>query len=214
MEARKSLITIVGCGPGSPDLLTPQALRAIGKAEILVGARRLLDLFPELPSEKIAVGADVDLILEEVDRRRKQGRIAVLVTGDPGLSSLARPVLSRFGRDACEVIPGVSSVQVAFARLGLEWLGARIIDAHGWEPEITGSQLAGEKKIALLAGRVQWVRRVIRETHDAGGGHRIYICENLTLPGEKVWQANREDLERLDFSPRTVVVMVKEESRS
>ncbi len=208
------MITIVGCGPGSPDLITPQALRAIEKAEVLVGAQRLLDLFPSHPAEKIAVGSEVEQVLGEIGRRRPTKQIAVLVTGDPGLSSLARPVGERFGRDQCEMIPGISSVQVAFARLGLEWLGARIIDAHAREPEISPTELAREKKIALLTGRLEWARRIIREVLRAGGGHRVYCCENLTLPEERVFQVQAEEVENMEFSPRTVVVMVRQESRS
>jgi len=211
MERRKPLITIVGCGPGSPELITPQALRAIEKAEVLVGPRHLLDLFSEHPAEKVAVGVKIEQVLKEIERLHEFRQVVVLVTGDPGLSSLASPVLRHFGRETCEVIPGISSVQVAFARLGLEWSDARIIDAHGREPEITYSQLAREKKIAILAGRVQWTRRIIREIHNCGGGHRAYICENLTRPEEKVRQVKMEELERVEFSPQTVIVMVREE---
>ncbi len=46
MAIEDQSISIVGCGPGSLDYLTPAALRAIEEAEVLVGAIRLLDLFP------------------------------------------------------------------------------------------------------------------------------------------------------------------------
>ena len=43
-------------------------------------------------------------------------RIAVLVTGDPGLASLASAVIEHFGFSFCRVLPGISS-----HRLGNEW---------------------------------------------------------------------------------------------
>ena len=49
MEVKGPAIVIVGCGPGSPDYLTPLARRAVERAEVLVGASRLLDLFAEHP---------------------------------------------------------------------------------------------------------------------------------------------------------------------
>ncbi|HSR13995.1 MAG TPA: precorrin-6y C5,15-methyltransferase (decarboxylating) subunit CbiE [Thermodesulfobacteriota bacterium] len=203
-------ITIVGCGPGSPDLITPQALRAVERAEVLVGARRLLDLFPSHKAEKIAAGSDVQQVLREIEGRREK-RVAVLVTGDPGLSSLARPVRQRFGREQCEVIPGISSVQVAFARLGLDWLGCRIVDAHGREPEVSFGELSREEKIALLSGRMEWARRIIRGVLKAGGGHRVYCCENLTLAGERIFEVKAEEVDNFEFPPLTVLIMVREE---
>lgn len=77
--------------------------------------------------------------------------------GDPGLASLAKLVLRRFGLHACEVLPGISSVQVAFARLGLDWLDARILSAHARLPLAVLGELSDYAKLAILAGhRVRW----------------------------------------------------------
>jgi len=65
------------------------------------------------------VSAEIGEVLDHIDMRAYRQRIAVLVTGDPGLFSLAKPVIERFGRTRCRVIPGVSSVQTAFARIGV-----------------------------------------------------------------------------------------------
>ncbi len=204
-------IIIAGCGPGSPDFLAPTVRRAVEGAEVLVGARRLLDLFPESAAEKIAVGADVEQALRAIDERRSDKKIVVLVTGDPGLCSLARPVVDRFGRDACLVIPGVSSVQAAFARLGLDWTDAKIIDAHREDPAAVPEGLRGVAKIAVLAGRQEAFRWVARLAEAVGDGYRIYACEDLTLPGERVREVGKKDLDVLRFSPRCVVLFLRED---
>ena len=164
---KKPDITIVGCGPGSPEYITPLAAKAVEDAEILVGARRLLDLFPDHQAETvIEMGSQVETVLEEMANH--QGRpMVVLVSGDPGLSSLARPVIRRFGREACRVIPGISSIQVAFARLGLDWGEARIIDAHGQDPKTDFQDVLGSgvEKIAVLGGRkgsVEWLAKALQ----------------------------------------------------
>lgn len=208
MEVKEPVIAIVGCGPGSADYLTPLARQVVEQAEVLIGARRLLDLFPEHRGERVVVGGDVDGVLGEIGARRRR-KVAVLVTGDSGLCSLAQPVIKRFGREACELVPGISSIQVAFARVGLDWLDARIIDAHGASPGIEPDALADEDKIAILAGRPEspgWVARLARML---GDGYRFYICENLTLPEEKVRQVRSADLDGLDVSSRTVFLLIK-----
>jgi precorrin-6y C5,15-methyltransferase (decarboxylating) CbiE subunit len=202
-------ILIVGCGPGAPDFLTPAARKAIAGAEVLVGASHLLDFFPEHPAERIRVQADIPKILEEIAVRLHRWKIAVLVTGDPGLCSLAQPVLKRFGRESCEVIPGISSLQVAFARLGLDWVNARIIDAHDEKPEMDSAFLAQAEKIAIFVGRAEAIKWVAHLVGAIGEGWTIYVCEDLTLEGEKIGEVKAEDLRNLVVSSRTIVLLVK-----
>jgi len=180
-------ITIVGCGPGSLEYVTPAALRAIREARVLVGATRLLEAFPESSAARIAVGADIPGVLEKMAERIANGeRVTVLVTGDPGLCSLATPVLRRFSSDACRVIAGVSSVQAAFAAIGADWLDARILSAHDNVPEAAPETFAAEEKLAVLAGNpasAGWVEALARTLLAT---HHLFLCENLTLENESI----------------------------
>lgn len=210
MEVKRPPIVIVGCGPGSVEYLTPLARRAVEQAEVLVGASRLLDLFPDHRGDRVAAGTNVERILAEIDARRQHQRIAVLVTGDPGISSLALPVLKRFGRQACEIIPGISSIQVAFSRIGLDWLDARIIDAHGANPSVEPRSLADVAKIAILAGKPESFEWVAYLAGILGKGYRLFVCENLTLPEERIRSVEPADLEGMDISSKTVFLLIRE----
>jgi cobalt-precorrin-7 (C5)-methyltransferase len=207
---KNASLIIAGCGPGSPDYLTPAARNAIEQAEVLVGAGRLLELFPNHRGEKIIVGSDIEKVLDEIDSESGR-RIVVLVTGDPGLCSLAAPILKRFGRSRCEIIPGVSSIQTAFAAIGMDWLDARIIDAHGENPRLKPATLTKEGKIAVFAGRKDAIAWVADLAKAIGKGRRIYLCENLTLDNERVRQIEPADLEKTEASSRTIVLIIKED---
>ena len=211
MDIKSPSIIIAGCGPGSVEYLTPAVRKAVERAEVLVGARRLLDLFPGHRAEKIVVGSDIENILGDIDSRRGSRQIVVLVTGDPGLCSLARPILKRFGRRTCEVIPGISSVQVAFARIGIDWLDARIIDAHGENPDLKPESLINEGKIAIFAGRSEAIRWVAGIVKAIGKRRRVYLCENLTLENEEISQVQPDDLEKMKASSRSIILIIKEE---
>ena len=201
-------ITIAGCGPGALEYVTPAALHAIEQAEVLVGARRLLETFPRVAAERIVVGADVHKALDAMAKHVGRRRIVVLVTGDPGLCSLARPVIRRFGRGACRVIPGISSVHAAFASLGIDWFGARILSAHDHAPDLDPALLAVEDKLAVLAGNpanAAWVSALaaaLTATHD------LFVCENLTLADESV---RRVDCLPMKLASRTVLIFIKKE---
>ena len=216
LEPTPNPIVIVGCGPGAREDVTPRALTAILHAEVLVGARRLLDLFPEAPGERVTVSANIDAALDAIASALPAHRIAVLVTGDPGVRSLARPVLRRFGLPACEVIPGISSVQVAFARVGVDWYDAKIISAHGSLPALDPSTLAAETKIAILAGdaaALRWAADLADtlKENDHGPARRIFIAEDLTLPEERVREVTREELRTAHVSPRAIIMIFKSE---
>jgi cobalt-precorrin-7 (C5)-methyltransferase len=202
-------ISIVGCGPGSLDYLTPAALRAIEEAEVLVGAKRLLDLFPSSRAERIVVSAEIGEVLDHIAARADRQRIAVLVTGDPGLFSLAKPVIERFGRARCRVIPGISSIQTAFARIGVDWADAGIISIHKEYPA-NYAQLTDLDKIAVFCGRegaTKWIADHL--LRDRPRDRRIFVCQNLTMDDEQVREVNSADLTTLDTAPSTIVVIIK-----
>jgi cobalt-precorrin-7 (C5)-methyltransferase len=208
MDTKDRSILIVGCGPGSADYLTPAAVKAVGDAEVLIGAQRLLDLFPGAFRECIAIGADMDDALDDIQERLVHKKIAVLVTGDPGLFSFARRVVQRFGRQCCRIIPGVSSVQMAFASISLDWADARIISAHKEDPDLDDSWPLADK-IAILGGRdasIQWIAHRLLPTLE---DRRVFVCENLTMNDEMVKEVPPGELSGLRVSPQTVVLIVK-----
>ncbi len=197
-------ITIVGCGPGARECVTLEALEAVQQAEVLIGAQRLLDLFPEASSERVSARGSIREIAAHRDRR-----VAVLVSGDPGISSLARLVIERFGRDACRVIPGVSSVQVAFARLGLDWTGARILSAHGELPRTDFAALASEDKIAVLTGSPEAVTWVAALAESLGSNWKVYLAENLTLSGEVVRETSPAELRQIPCASLSILILLR-----
>ncbi len=204
---RSGKIIIAGCGPGSADLLTDAARTAVSEAEVLIGAQRLLDLFPETNAHRIVVDTKIDILLDSIEQVRGK-RVVVLVSGDPGLFSLGKLVVRKFGRENCTVIPGISSVQAAFAALGYDWADAKIISAHKEDPVLSG-ELLDAGKIAILAGREEslpWVYdRLAPLLNDA----KIFVCEDISLEDEKIREVPRELLKEIEVSSRTIVIIIK-----
>ena len=199
----------MGCGPGSPDYVTPAAIAAVEKADLVIGPERLLMLFPSRLLQSVVVNSTVEQALDVIEQRTDCKNIAVLVTGDPGIFSLARLVIERFGRKQCRVIPGISSIQAAFARIGLDWADAKIISAHKEDPYPDESLLTSDKVAVLLgrSGSLRWVADHIVE--NAPADRRIFVFENLTMDNESVRETSRKELRDLQVSSTTVVLVIK-----
>jgi precorrin-6y C5,15-methyltransferase (decarboxylating) CbiE subunit len=202
------LITIIGCGPGAKEYLTQAAVDHARSAELLIGPSRLLALFPESTAEQIAVDSDVyrtlDIIAENAGKK-----IAIFVTGDPGLFSLSSLIIKRFGRDSCVIVPGISSVQLAFAKIGRSWENARIISAHKLDPSVEDLE---DSKIALLGGRpgfCRWLAGNLTESHKQS---RIFLCENLSFEDESIREIPFAELEQIEADSRAVLLIIRENS--
>ena len=204
-------IVIAGCGPGHEDYVGQATRKAVITAEVLVGAQHLLDLFPQAACQQIVVRGPMAGVLDQMEALDEK-KICVLVTGDCGLFSLARLVVNRFGREQCNLIPGVSSVQVAFARLALDWSDALLISAHGREPKKDISELIHYDKIALLAGDDHAISWAADRLAELGGEYMAVSCENLTLTTEVIREFNDAELLRQASLPaRTILLLLKRE---
>ncbi len=115
---------IIGIGPGGLEHLTPAARTAIGQATVVVGYKTYTDLIAPLLAGKRKVCAGMR---QEVERCRAaltlaaQGEsVALVSSGDAGIYGMAGLVLEMASEFAVEIeiVPGVSAVQAAAARLG------------------------------------------------------------------------------------------------
>ena len=115
---------VVGIGPGGAEHITPAAVAAIAAAEVVVGYATYLELIPELLVGKEVVSSGM---MKEVERCRQalelaaDGRCVALVSSvDAGVYGMAGLVLELAGDSSpeIEIVPGISAVQAAAARLG------------------------------------------------------------------------------------------------
>ncbi|MGB9660553.1 MAG: precorrin-6y C5,15-methyltransferase (decarboxylating) subunit CbiE [Moorellaceae bacterium] len=203
-------LTVVGVGPGDPSWLTPAAYQAVAEAEILVGGPRALHLFAFLDREKRVIDADLETLYQYLKQVR--GRpTAVLVSGDPGLYSILGWLRARFPVEEIRVIPGISSVQLAFARLGRGWEGAIILSLHGRPLNLLDGYLSAlsrnELLLALLTGGSNTPAEVGRYFTAKGLGKlKVWVGAQLGGPEERVAYLSARELAGSDFDAVAVII--------
>ena len=174
----KIQITLAGIGPGSRDSLTAEVMNAVKTADYLLGAERMLELFPETEVEKKPFYRPEEIIpfLKEKYNYKRSCEAVVLFSGDTGFYSGATRLYKELVTEAekeglnciIRILPGISSVSCLAARCNVSYEDAKLISMHGKivnNPSDIISQ--NEKTFVLLSGR-QDVNLLGTKLTDAG----------------------------------------------
>ena len=206
MEKVMKRISIIGCGPGAAEYMTPAAMKAAMDADFLIGSKRLLAMVPAAKGERFYTAGDKAAVIKIIEEKWSHGHVAVLVSGDPGVSSLGRPLTQKFGLENCRIIPGISSVQAAFAAIGQPWQDARIISAHKEDP---ADASPGADRYAILLGRPEALKWAASFAAGLPGEWDAWICENLTMPDEKITKMEPQHMAWVDAASLSVALLVR-----
>ncbi len=201
-------VWVIGIGPGHPDYLLPAAVKAIEKADFLAGGPRALQLFDYLKQEKKLIDGNLTEVLAYIKARRKLGSVAVLVSGDPGFYSLLAYLKKHFPAEELQVIPGISSVQMAFAALKLPWQEAALYSLHGRPLELIGVYLTDYPVVALLTDSTTTPAQ-LAEFLEAQNQPEltVYLCDNMSYVDEKISQVTITELRDIPVFNNCVVVL-------
>lgn len=203
-------VTIIGAGPGNPDLLSRAALDAIDIADVVIGAHRALagiDVPPDVVRCELVKTADI--VAELTDAASWQ-RAVVVMTGDVGLFSGARRLVEALSGDAqvdVRVIPGISSASYLAARLARPWQDWRFASAHGVACDIAAeAERVGELFLVTSGGEDP--SRLSGELVQAGfGDARVTVAERLSYPDERITCATASEIAGQTFDDLNVMLI-------
>lgn len=185
MEMKAGILYLLGCGPGAEDYITPRARSIAAQAEFLIGCPRTLLPFENLHAERLILDRNLEqLLLEANQLLQKNRKVAWLCTGDTSLYSVAHTAIRKLGGNRCILEPGISSVQVACARLGAELSEVSVQSAHGraWNFQ----SILTQKHLCLLSGSQSNLESILHCAGTLKSTHSLFVCSDLSLPTEKI----------------------------
>ena len=208
-------VTIVGCGPGSKKFITGYAMQQIINAEVLIGSRRLLSLFPDADADTYVLSNNYKLLITRiVSLSKKKKKVVVLVSGDPGFFSYSKLIVDKLGVDKCEVIPGISSIQMAFAKIGRTWNDACFMSLHGRSAKLASvvKKITDNEKVAVLTDNSNNVKLIAKKLLETGVKERkIFVCENLSLEEERIREFDVSSILKIRVSDLNVIIFLDED---
>lgn len=202
-------IHIIGIGDDGTEGLTSRGRQLLENAQVLVGAEALLGKLPASSAEHVQVGSNLDDVVEQLSRRADK-RTVVLASGDPLFYGIARYLCDKLGKDRFEVIPHVSTMQMAFARVKESWEEAFLTNLANHPIEQVVDKIRIAAKVGLFTSDAYPPAAVAKSLLD----HKVdyfhaYVCENLGSPDERVTQGELDEIAEHEFSPLNVMVLVR-----
>lgn len=221
------MIKVVGIGPAGSHWLTAEGKEVIQWANLVVGSPRQVESIENLIdfSQSRQSYDGLKHLVEILDQyiafsRQKikdceQGiskwtpDIAVLASGDPSFYGIAKYLMGVYGDDQIKVVPGISSIQYLFSRVGKNMNDVYLTSCHG--RQVNYDRIFNMPKIGMLTDEGHGPYEIAKEALRRGENPILIIGENLGYPDESIEMLRAEEVKDRDYA-MNVVIMLREEA--
>ena len=181
-------ITLAGVGMGSQASLTKEVEQAIKEADIILGAKRMIDIYePRLEKKPYYMAGDIIPYLKKLqgnDTFYEDKNVVILFSGDSGFysgcQSLYRSLRAETESGALDadisIMPGISSIAYLAACTGESYQDAEICSIHGRKQANLADIIRHNSKTFMLMSGVNDVNSLGQLLLDAGLNQCIVIA--------------------------------------
>ena len=230
----KKSISLIGFGMGSENSLTIEAKFALENAQIVFGAKRLLESAKKIVAKSdddSAENADglsktfieeyrADEIFSCLKKNPRYEQAAVLFSGDTGFFSGANAFFAkRSGEWEIRVFPGISSAVYFASKLQKSWQNWKMLSLHGAKCN-TVEQTRKNPACFFILSWADDVRKIgekveIAQKNGVLGSVKCYLGSNLSYDVEKIIQIEPGEMKNFaDSSLQSLFVLLIENENS
>ena len=215
----------VGVGPGSKNYVTETVKKTVEKADVVVGYKYTLEAISDLIKDKkihVITMADQEQTYQNVKKELGNGSLVVPFTGDVNFSEseVVDRLVEIFGD--VELVPGISSIQVAASKARVPLDKSKVITMH-----VTTS--IEEKKLDLQKAIIDdqnvvliprpWpkdpqkhfmpseIAFYLKKNNFDTSKIPVHVFESLTNGKEQTFSGFASELEGKEFSDLSVMVI-------
>lgn len=200
-------VNLIALGGGTKNTLTGECLELLQRANLIIGAKRLLQNLPQGCTGNRVTAVKAEEIFLKIQNSNTKN-CCVLYSGDTGFYSGARKLLP-FLKQAdipVRVYAGISSVQLLSERLQKSWQDWRLVSAHGVSCNAVNEVMQGKDTFFLTGGEMT-PDALCRQLRDAGlMGIRVVVAENLSYPEEAIFYGTAEEFAEKVFASLSVML--------
>ncbi len=211
------MIYIIGVGSSGRASLGKEALEIIDRSKLLVGTWRFIEEFSDFPGDIFIFDGALKEAFALVEERKRQP-VAFLATGDPLLYGIGATLIKRFGRRNTRVIPNVSIVQEAFARIKESWEGVEVISLHGSGKngprtiDNTIADIVESTRCAIFTDSTNTPSSIAKALLERGLNRRkLYVFEALGTDNELITEGYPLEISTKKFNSLNLVLVLSKE---
>ncbi|MGS2777605.1 precorrin-6y C5,15-methyltransferase (decarboxylating) subunit CbiE [Robertmurraya sp. GLU-23] len=198
-------IKMIGIGDDGKKSLLPIYEEWIYESELLVGGNRQLAYFSDYQGETLPIEGGLSHLVERLQIETK--KVVILASGDPlffGIGSYLSRKLD------LKIYPYLSSIQLAFAKMGERWQDAHLESVHGRTMKGLAQRIDGKSKVAILTDAENSPNKIAEYLLSFGmTEYEVFVGENLGGEDERVGWYQLQDVKDVEFSPLNVVILKK-----
>lgn len=189
---KKPVIYLVAMGPGNQALLTQEAKCVLQNADVLIGAKRILDIWKEEKPHFISYRKDE--IIHYIKENPQYHYIAICYSGDIGFYSGAKGMAEELTDYEIHIVSGVSSVTYFLNKIHIPWDSVYLASCHGKELNLV-DLFEKYNRICVLLGGESSFAVLCSQLENAGYQDvQITIGSNLSYPEEKIIKGSIEEM--------------------
>ena len=208
----KPRVVVVGLGPAGADLLLPAARAALERVPIRFVRTARHPAVEDLARDGIDLESldllydradDLDTVYAAIADRvvetaRERGEIVYAVPGSPTIAERSVELVRAAGIDV-ELIPGISFVDLAWWRLGIDPMrGARVVDGRAFAIDAAGA--SGPMLVAQCDSQLVCSDVKLALLESLPPDHEVTVLQRLGLPDERIFTVALADVDR-DVEP-------------
>ena len=205
-------LKIIGLGPGHPDYILPIARKEIEAAEVILCGTRHAESFDISGKQMLFIGQGTPLseLMAEIAKVYRTKKTALVVSGDTGFYSMLSYPKKVIPEKDIVCIPGISSLQYLFAKLGETWQDARLMSLHGRDQDLA-TAVKENGKLGILTDKSNNTAFIAKTLAAAGiTNSTIYVGEELSYPNEKITRLTVAEALTFQEKGMAVVVVINE----
>ena len=223
-RSKMGIVYAVGVGPGSQDYVTDIVRKIIQDSDVIVGYKYTLKTIETLLSGKEVYEITMntqEAVYQKIKTKLGNKTLVIPFTGDVSFSEseVVDRLIEVFGK--VQIIPGISSIQVAAAKAGVPLDKTRMITMHittSIEERKLDLQKALLDDFSVIVVPRPWPKNpeknfipseiavYLRKNGFNTSKIKVHVFESLTTPDESSFVGTVNELEEKVFSDLTVMV--------
>lgn len=202
----KRTLFLIGMGMGDEGLLTKQAGKCLEDCDVIIGASRIVKIWPGYAKKPCFMSYHKDEIQDYLKLHQEYEKIALVYSGDMGFYSGARNIEKDFPEYEIEPVPGVASPVYFLDRLLLPWENVYFTSCHGQKNNLA-AQIMQNKAVCTLLGETKSLAQISEVLCGLGMNEvKITIGERLSYPEERIVSGYPQDFLNTEWDTLSVAL--------